>query len=60
MDASAGSAFFKLKEVAFFASEIVNGMAFLHNNSIVHRDLKSENIFVSFDDQKKSMMLFFW
>jgi len=36
-----------LHTVKSFANEIVNGLEYLHKRSILHRDLKSENIFIS-------------
>ena len=36
-------------QVCQFLYDILNGMAFLHSHGIFHRDLKSDNIFVSSD-----------
>jgi len=36
-----------MQTVKNFANEIVNGLEYLHKKSILHRDLKSENIFIS-------------
>ena len=33
--------------------DIVKGIEFLHSNGIVHRDLKSDNIFVLLDEQSE-------
>ena len=39
---------FTAKEVADILLEILNGLTFLHAHNIVHRDLKSDNIFCMF------------
>eukprot|EP01129_Flabellula_baltica_P015919 TRINITY_DN8273_c0_g1_i1.p1 TRINITY_DN8273_c0_g1~~TRINITY_DN8273_c0_g1_i1.p1 ORF type:complete len:447 (-),score=108.76 TRINITY_DN8273_c0_g1_i1:39-1379(-) len=40
---------FTLREVCIYAIEIIDGLEFLHDQSVIHRDLKSHNIFVMLD-----------
>jgi len=47
---------FKLDEVAFFGLEIAKGMKFLNENQVIHRDLKSANVFVSFNDKQQGIV----
>eukprot|EP01121_Diplochlamys_sp_Union-15-3_P019168 TRINITY_DN715_c0_g2_i3.p1 TRINITY_DN715_c0_g2~~TRINITY_DN715_c0_g2_i3.p1 ORF type:complete len:313 (+),score=53.55 TRINITY_DN715_c0_g2_i3:65-1003(+) len=37
---------FSVTEIAKWAAEIITGLDFLHKNKIVHRDLKTDNVFV--------------
>jgi len=51
-DGSLADSFPKLtskKEKAMVAYGILNAVAFLHENSIIHRDIKSDNILLKFD-----------
>jgi len=40
-------------KVAYWASQIASGVVFLHENKIMHRDIKSDNILVNLDSQKE-------
>lgn len=35
------------------SKQILDGLSYIHNNNIIHRDLKLQNIFISSDDQIK-------
>jgi serine/threonine protein kinase len=51
-DGSLADAFSKIttkKQKAVIAYGILNALAFLHENSIIHRDIKSDNIMLSFN-----------
>lgn len=51
-DGSLADAFSKIttkKQKAFIAHGILNAVAFLHENSIIHRDIKSDNILLTFN-----------
>ena len=37
------------KEIILIISQICNGLKAIHNENVAHRDLKSENIFISRD-----------
>jgi len=39
-------------DVTRFALDIIRGLEYLHKNSILHRDLKTDNIFVSLNERK--------
>jgi serine/threonine protein kinase len=41
------------KEVISIALDIVVGLDFLHRNKIIHRDLKTDNVFVTLDGMGK-------
>merc|ERR1711959_42771 len=38
---------FKEDELAFVAREMVRGVAYLHENNLAHRDIKSPNVMMS-------------
>jgi serine/threonine protein kinase len=38
---------FRESEVAYVAHEIFSGIAFMHENQVVHRDLKSANVMMT-------------
>ena len=40
-------------EILTYATEMCKGMKYLHNKRIIHRDLKSPNILVGFDNKLK-------
>lgn len=40
---------FSLREICIYCVEILDGIEFLHEQNVVHRDLKSHNIFVMLD-----------
>ncbi|KAM7532872.1 hypothetical protein Aperf_G00000128549 [Anoplocephala perfoliata] len=42
---------FTLNQVIFIASQIAKGMGYLHARQIVHRDLKTRNIFIETNDK---------
>lgn len=43
------SQYFQPKQIQFYALEVASGIEFLHSNNVIHRDIKSENIFVQYD-----------
>jgi regulator of replication initiation timing len=45
--------YFLPSEIQHLAFEIIKGLEFLHRNQIMHRDLKSDNIFVTLNDRKQ-------
>jgi NIMA (never in mitosis gene a)-related kinase len=44
---------FSLRELVRLAQELLQGIAFLHKNKLLHRDLKSENVFVIMNDRNE-------
>lgn len=38
---------FKESQIAFIACEMLKGIQYLHENNLVHRDLKSANVMMS-------------
>eukprot|EP01121_Diplochlamys_sp_Union-15-3_P000088 TRINITY_DN10077_c0_g1_i1.p1 TRINITY_DN10077_c0_g1~~TRINITY_DN10077_c0_g1_i1.p1 ORF type:complete len:521 (-),score=79.42 TRINITY_DN10077_c0_g1_i1:15-1349(-) len=47
---------FEMSEIAKICLEIATGLEFLHKHDIIHRDLKSDNIFVNLDAHKQLRM----
>jgi len=39
--------YFTFSQICFIGSQILEGIAFLHKHQIIHRDIKTENIYVS-------------
>jgi len=39
-------------DISRFALDIIRGLEFLHKNNVLHRDLKTDNIFVSLNERK--------
>eukprot|EP01117_Protostelium_nocturnum_P016511 TRINITY_DN6545_c0_g1_i3.p1 TRINITY_DN6545_c0_g1~~TRINITY_DN6545_c0_g1_i3.p1 ORF type:complete len:491 (+),score=157.13 TRINITY_DN6545_c0_g1_i3:709-2181(+) len=44
--------YFPPQEIARLGLQLLDGIEFLHNHNIIHRDLKSDNIFVSLNENK--------
>uniref|UniRef100_A0AC35TRY5 Protein kinase domain-containing protein n=1 Tax=Rhabditophanes sp. KR3021 TaxID=114890 RepID=A0AC35TRY5_9BILA len=44
---------FKVAKVIDISKQLVNGLAYLHSRNIIHRDLKSNNIFLTADETVK-------
>lgn len=44
---------YTLREITKYCLDIAKGLTFLHQNNIIHRDLKSDNIFVKLNEQKE-------
>eukprot|EP00009_Paramoeba_aestuarina_P001305 CAMPEP_0201509988 /NCGR_PEP_ID=MMETSP0161_2-20130828/2870_1 /ASSEMBLY_ACC=CAM_ASM_000251 /TAXON_ID=180227 /ORGANISM="Neoparamoeba aestuarina, Strain SoJaBio B1-5/56/2" /LENGTH=344 /DNA_ID=CAMNT_0047905099 /DNA_START=565 /DNA_END=1599 /DNA_ORIENTATION=+ len=40
-------------EIVTYLLDLVSGLEFLHNQNIIHRDLKSDNIFVTLNERKE-------
>eukprot|EP01130_Rhizamoeba_saxonica_P004613 TRINITY_DN187_c0_g1_i1.p1 TRINITY_DN187_c0_g1~~TRINITY_DN187_c0_g1_i1.p1 ORF type:complete len:563 (+),score=125.05 TRINITY_DN187_c0_g1_i1:50-1738(+) len=49
--------YFSPSQVSNFCIQIVRGIEFLHKKNIIHRDLKTQNIFVTFDEHKEIRQL---
>ena len=47
------SKFFTEKEIWKFAWELVQALNYLHNNNIIHRDIKTQNIFLTKENNIK-------
>jgi serine/threonine protein kinase len=47
---------FKLPEILRVATDISKGMNYLHQNNIIHRDLKTANLLM---DENKASLIFF-
>eukprot|EP01102_Stenamoeba_stenopodia_P010732 TRINITY_DN3261_c0_g7_i1.p1 TRINITY_DN3261_c0_g7~~TRINITY_DN3261_c0_g7_i1.p1 ORF type:complete len:451 (-),score=125.75 TRINITY_DN3261_c0_g7_i1:102-1454(-) len=48
---------FQFSDCVKYALDIIKGLEFLHSNHIIHRDLKSDNIFVMLNERKEIMRL---
>lgn len=44
---------YSVREITKHCLDIAKGLSFLHQNAIIHRDLKSDNIFVKLNEQKE-------
>jgi len=51
------SSMYTLKELVFFSYEIIRGIEFLHKHSVIHRDIKSENVSVHINERKEISLL---
>jgi len=49
--------FWTSSEIARFCVDIVTGLEFLHKHKVIHRDLKSDNIFVNLDVHNELRLL---
>jgi len=39
--------YFSLEQICFIANKVLEGIRFLHQHQIIHRDIKTENVYVS-------------
>jgi len=49
--------YFTVKEICVFGNEIIDGLSFLHEQRVLHRDLKSHNVFVMLDSHNQITQL---
>lgn len=46
---------FHQREAAFIFRQLVNGLGFLHDNDVIHRDLKLENVLVTAENKEANL-----
>mmetsp|Transcript_8043 Transcript_8043/g.24907 ORF Transcript_8043/g.24907 Transcript_8043/m.24907 type:complete len:539 (-) Transcript_8043:208-1824(-) len=49
----AGLKGFPVEQILMFSRDILEGLDFLHKHKVIHRDLKSDNVFVRVDNEGK-------